>query len=50
MYCDKREHLVGKLILDNYLIKQKIDESWLVKTYNCIDLNTRKEYIIKLVR
>ena len=50
MYCDKREHLVGKIILDNYRIQKKIDENWLIKIYSCIDLITKKEYIIKLVR
>jgi hypothetical protein len=50
MYCDKREHLVGKIISDNYLIKEKLDEIWLVKIYTCIDIKTNKEYIIKLVR
>ena len=50
MYCDKREHLVGKIILNNYLIKRKIDENWLVKFYLCFDLKTKKEYLIKLVR
>ena len=30
MLCDKREHLVGKLILNNYLIENKLDENWLV--------------------
>ena len=49
-YCDKREHLVGKIILDKYIIKKKLDEDWLVKIYSCIDIETNKEYAIKLVR
>ena len=40
MYCDKREHLVGKIILDNYLLIKKLEENWLIN----------KEYIIKLIR
>ena len=31
MYCDKREHLVGKIILDNYLLIKKLEENWLIK-------------------
>lgn len=50
MYCDKREHLVGKIILDNYKILKKVEENWLVKIYTCIDLITNQEYIIQLVR
>lgn len=50
MYCDKREHLVGKIILDTFEIKKKLDENWLIKRYTCINLFTNKEYIIKLVR
>ena len=50
MKCDKREHLEGKLILNNYLIQNKLDENWLVKIYNCTDINTNHKYIIKLVR
>ncbi len=50
MLCDKREHLVGKLILNNYLIENKLDENWLVKIYNCTDINTNHKYTIKLVR
>ena len=50
MYCDKREHLIGKIILDNFLLTRKLEEYWLIKIYNCIDLKTNKEYIIKLVR
>lgn len=50
MYCDKREHLVGKIILDNFKILKKVEENWLVKIYTCIDLITNQEYIIQLVR
>lgn len=50
MFCDKRDHLIGKIILDNYLVNNKLDENWLVKICTCIDLKTNKEYIIKLVR
>ena len=50
MYCDKREHLVGKLILNNYLIQNKLDKNWLVKIYGCTDINTNHDYTIKLVR
>jgi len=50
MYCDKREHLVGKIILDNYKILKKVEENWLVKIYTCIDLISNQEYIIQLVR
>ena len=50
MYCDKREHLVGKILLDNYLLIKKLEENWLIKIYDCIDLKTNTEYIIKLVR
>jgi hypothetical protein len=50
MYCDKREHLVGKIILDNFKILKKVEENWLVKIYTCVDLITNQEYIIQLVR
>ena len=50
MYCDKRDHLIGKIILDNYKIQKKIDENWIIKICSGIDLTTKKEYIIKLVR
>ncbi len=50
MHCDKREHLVGKLILNNYLIQYKLGENWLVKIYSCTDINTNHNYTIKLVR
>ena len=50
MLCDKRDHLVGKKILDNYLIKKKLDENWLVKICSCLDLKSNKEYVVKLVR
>jgi hypothetical protein len=50
MYCDKREHLVGKIILDNFKILKKVEENWLVKIYTCIDLISNQEYIIQLVR
>ena len=50
MYCGKREHLVGKIILDNYKILKKVEENWLVKIYTCIDLISNQEYIIQLVR
>ena len=50
MYCDKRDHIVGKTILDNYLITKKIYENWLIKVCICFNLSEIKEYIIKLVR
>ena len=50
MYCDKREHLVGKIILDNFKILKKVEENWLVKIYTCVDLITNQEYIMQLVR
>ena len=50
MLCDKRDHLVGKKILENYLIKKKLDENWLVKICSCLDLKSNKEYVVKLVR
>ena len=50
MYCDKREHLVGKIMLDIYKITKKVGENWLIKIYLCVNLLTDEEYIIKLVR
>ena len=50
MYCDKRDHLVGKIILGNYQIQKKLEEIWLIKICAGINLSTNEEYIIKLVR
>lgn len=49
MYCDKRDHLIGKIILDKYKILKKLDENWIIKICSGIDLTTNQEYIIKLV-
>ena len=50
MYCDKKDHLIGKVILGNYKIKKKLEEIWLIKIFTCINLSKNEEYIIKLVR
>lgn len=49
MYCDKRDHLIGKIIIDKYKILKKLDENWIIKICSGIDLTTNQEYIIKLV-
>ena len=49
MYCDKRDHILGKIILNKYIIYKKIDENGIVKICVGIDLDTNKEYLIKLV-
>ena len=49
MYCDKRDHIIGKIILNRFIIHKKLDENWIVKICAGIDINTNKEYLIKLV-
>ena len=49
MYCDKRDHMIGKNILNTYIIYKKIDENGIVKICAGIDIGTNKEYLIKLV-